>query len=414
MSSDSSRICPACCAVHSLTADVCPQCAFPLAWISGFPALDEALRNHSPSANCRSHPDFAPELSDLSSRVISLNQHVLTVLGREGGDSIVSLLDPSIELRHCLIAPWKAPEHQDRSDTTQRFFLVDRQSKIGTFVNRQRIHAVELHAGDFIQIGPFAWSFSAEDGHLVPLPPIDGVGISLDGVHIKERLGPNLNLRIEPRTFVAVVGDSGAGKSTLIKVLAGLNGTWTEGNVTMLEANGIPWIRESNPRRFRALLGYVSQDSVLHEELNSEQLLRTSAQLRRGLSNDADLNRAVDDDLLRFDLEHRRTLPIGELSGGENKRLRVANELMGEPRLLILDEPDSGLDRRRRKQLTQLLRARSWQGCTVVLVTHDITDLDDQCDRIIQLGSGRIVCDKTLNPTKPPPHGNSSEHVPAS
>ena len=73
-----------------------------------------------------------------------------------------------------------------------------RRRSDGTFVNRRRVVAVELRAGDLLQIGPFAWSFSAVDGQLVPLAPVAGVGLQLVDLHVTGRLGPQFNLTIEP------------------------------------------------------------------------------------------------------------------------------------------------------------------------------------------------------------------------
>lgn len=414
MTSEVPRTCPACQNRHLLKSSVCPVCDLPLDWIAGFPEFDQALRQCALMERDRSWSRLTTELADSLDRAIPLAHDVPTILGREKTDTSISLPDSSIDPQHCLVAPYLSPQQQSGAAGARRFFLVDLQSQNGTFVNRERIEVAALQAGDFIQIGPFAWSFSAEDGHLIPLPPIAGLGISLEGYHLKQRLGPNFNLRIEPGELTAVVGESGAGKSTLIKVLAGTERSFANGHAVMMEANGQTWPRERNLARFRASLAYVSQDSVLHEELSCEQLLHIGIRLRRDLPSEEDFNRAVDNDLLRFELEHRRDSPICKLSGGENKRLRVAQELLGEPRLLILDEPDSGLDQRRRRQLMRLLRARSWQGCTVVLVTHDVSDLEEFCDRIVRLEAGQIVGDISCRETSGPAFQMVSETVPTS
>ena len=137
-------------------------------------------------------------------------------------------------------------------------------------------------------------------------------------------------------------------------------------------------------------LGYVSQDSILHEALSPHQILAASARLR-GEPWDAS---TVDLALMRAEIERERwDQPIRTLSGGQNKRVRTASELMGRPRLLLLDEPDSGLDGERRASLMRLLRALSWQGCTVVLVTHVVGDLDRFCDRVVEIRKGQVVRD---------------------
>ncbi len=377
-------LCPGCGRPQPLGCEACPECRLPLTWIANFPDLEAVLIRQASQPPGIS-ADQAPPVPGSVTMEISLHRDVVTKLGR-GPENTYALADPAVDLEHVLIAPWK--ENSANPGQRFRFFLVDCLSNIGTFVNHRAVAMTELRAGDFVQVGPFAWSFSSVDGRLIPLPPIPGVGMQLTEVHVPGRLGPELQLRIEPGTFVAVTGPSGAGKSTLIKVLTAYDGLPNTGRIMLLEPDRTAWDRSADLDRFRELLGYVSQDSVLHEELNSRQILRTSAELRGHAGSDA----AIDAMLLRMEIERSRwASPLGKLSGGQNKRVRTASELMGEPRFLVLDEPDSGLDQRRRQSLMQLLRSLSWQGCTVVLVTHATTDLSEWCDRVIEIQDGAVV-----------------------
>lgn len=413
-------LCPGCGVVQTEDAVICDACRLPLEWIGGFPAFRDSLRNSAADIGV-SNVAMAFPAMQVTNQNISLSRTSLTTLGR-ASENTCSLPDPTVEPQHAMIAPFSGlmkrvagqvfnvPLLEDAFQKTAeaihaepvavpRFFLVDRRTRIGTYVNRRRVVAVELQAGDLIQIGPFAWSFSAVDGHLVPINPIAGVGLRLSGLCVKGRLGPDFELAIQPGQFVALVGGSGAGKSTLVKVLAGQPGLIAAGQVDVLELDGSRWPREENSERFRDALGYVSQDSILHESLSARQILATSARLRGEPSDGATVELA----LMRAEIERERwDQPIRTLSGGQNKRIRTASELMGRPRLLLLDEPDSGLDRDRRASLLRLLRVLSWQGCTVVLVTHVIGDLEHHCDRVVEIRKGMIVRDNCTTGSNEP------------
>jgi len=382
-------LCPGCATVQAEDALACEGCRLPLEWIGGFPSFRGILSNaahHVPASNVAA---AVPAIG--ATRVtISLSRQSPTTLGRTH-ENTHSLPDPSVQSQHVMIVPYRADDAEPVAPP--QFFLVDRDTRDGTFVNRRRVVAVELRAGDLLQIGPFAWSFSAVDGQLVPLAPVAGVGLQLAGLQVTGRLGPQFELKIEPGQFVALVGGSGAGKSTLVKVLAGQPGLIAAGRVDVLESDGSRWARAENSERFRDALGYVSQDSILHEALSARQILTASARLRGEPCDAATVELA----LMRAEIERERwDQPIRTLSGGQNKRVRTASELMGRPRLLLLDEPDSGLDGERRASLMRLLRALSWQGCTVVLVTHVVGDLDRFCDRVVEIRRGHVVPDNRL------------------
>ncbi len=380
-------LCPSCAMVQAEDALVCEGCRLPLEWIGGFPSFRDALCDAAVDSRASNVVAAVPAIR--ATRVtISLSHTSPTTLGRTSENNTHPLPDPAVESQHVMIVPYRADDTEPVA--LPRFFLVDRGTRDGTFVNRRRAVAKELCAGDLLQIGPFAWSFSAVDGQLVPLSPIAGVGLQLTGLHVTGRLGPQFELTIEPGQFVALVGGSGAGKSTLVKVLAGQPGLIAAGRVDVLESDGSRWGRAENSDRFRDALGYVSQDSILHEALSARQILTTSARLR-GEPHDA---ATVELALMRAEIERERwDQPIRTLSGGQNKRVRTASELMGRPRLLLLDEPDSGLDGERRASLMRLLRALSWQGCTVVLVTHVVGDLERLCDRVVEIRQGQVVRD---------------------
>ncbi|HUY32638.1 MAG TPA: ABC transporter ATP-binding protein [Pirellulales bacterium] len=212
------------------------------------------------------------------------------------------------------------------------------------------------------------------------------------------RLGP-LDLSIAPGQFIGVAGPSGAGKSTLLKALIGVPGHLEQGRILADGRNPA-----DDPDGFRGRLGYVSQDKAIHEDLTPLQVVSFSAAFRGRPGLDAS-------SLLRqVGLERTRwNARVGELSGGQEKRVRIAAELVNTPGLLVLDEPGSGLDWAREESLARLLKTLSHRGCTVIVVTHNLNRLAD-FGRVLILRGGQTVFDgppETLR--EQTPSGNLAE-----
>lgn len=270
-----------------------------------------------------------------------------------------------------------------------RLWLANIDPQSNTFVNQQRVWAIRLQTNDVIQVGPFGWAVwvSDSDFGLIPIAQIDGVGLMLEDIRARN-LQP-IRLEIEPGEFVALCGPSGAGKSTLLKAIADVPHVRTGGRLRIRESSGDAWNASAEPDRFRKLLGYVSQESVLHDSLTPRQALRYASALRGQALDDPH----IDWLLLRAEIPPQaRSNPIRNLSGGENKRLRTAAELAASPRLLLLDEPDSGLDAERRRRLLKHLKTLSRQGCTVIMISHGSDDLlADGFDRVLRIENQKIA-----------------------
>jgi ABC transport system ATP-binding/permease protein len=270
-------------------------------------------------------------------------------------------------------------------DAGGRYILRDRSSN-GLFVDGQRVQQSAIIAeGAVITIGPFILTIRA--GRLEILD--QGNQIRLDVNHLtletnsKRRLD-DLSFSLEPGQFVALVGGSGAGKSTLMRTLLGIEAP----------TNGIVYLNGTNLRQnfniYRNQIGYVPQDDIIHKDLTVREVLFYAAKLR--LPADADLEKVTDQALSDIKMTHRRDAFIGELSGGQRKRVSIGVELLANPKLFFLDEPTSGLDPGLDKQLMELLRDLAHQGGrTIVLVTH-ATDNITECDRIVFLGAGGKLC----------------------
>ena len=385
-------LCPACAIVQGSTAPVCDSCGLELTWLDRFPRARAVLGFHALSSDeTTESTNTIPAITRAGTPILLQAQIPTAVSLNQANCQVMTSSDGTSDPSDCWIIPW----HDDSKTESPlpRLFVIAASRQSSVSINRLRVLAAELVPGDVLQIGVCAWCFSGLDLHLIPLIPTAGIGIQLDGVHIRGRLGPELSLKIQPGQFVAIVGRSGAGKSSLLKVLAGFQRDMESGSVTIVEPDGTQWIRSHDPERFRQSLGYVSQDAILHEDLTARQILTLSSQLRGRVVSET----AVESALLRAEIDRDRwENPVRNLSGGENKRLRTASELMGEPRLLLLDEPDSGLDEIRRTALMRFLRTLSWQGCTVVLVTHQTSHLSDYCDRNIEIHQGHIERDRQV------------------
>ncbi|MCV7261293.1 ABC transporter ATP-binding protein [Mycobacterium shimoidei] len=198
-------------------------------------------------------------------------------------------------------------------------------------------------------------------------------GTRVDAVNVTRRVGAKqilqkLSLSVEPGELVAIAGGSGAGKSTLLEILAGLQPP-TMGEV----------------RRSESRVGFVPQDDIIHMEMPLRRTLRYAARLRLPAGTSAaEADRVVDETMGYLDLADRADVPVRSLSGGQRKRASIAVELLTRPHLFFLDEPTSGLDPSTAADVMALLRRLSQRGVTVVLTTHEPTDID-RCDRVVFL-----------------------------
>lgn len=307
--------------------------------------------------------DFVTPVSNIGD-----TDHV--ILGSEISDTVQQVADTSVDLKHCILV---------RQPETSHYWIADLGSVNGTFVNRQRIAVARVTGGDFLQVGGHVWTFNESDGLLVPVRPIEGIDLRLEKVAMKGRMLP-MDLYVPPGQLIGIAGASGAGKSTLMRALLGEPHSRTHGNVM---AGGYDCDRDRD--EYCRRLGYVSQKNVVHANLKAQDAVEFGAELR---GKPATTDRVIDL-LHRLDVQHDlwQKTP-GEMSGGEGQRVRIAAELIAGPQLLFLDEPARGLDQGREITLMKLLRGLSYQGCTVVVITHGLAHLD-YFDRVLLLEKTR-------------------------
>ena len=192
----------------------------------------------------------------------------------------------------------------------------------------------------------------------------------------------------ETGKLVGIMGASGAGKSTLLNVLNG-NNTPTKGSVTI---NGIDIHKEKD--KVEGLIGFVSQDDLLIEELTVFQNLYYNAKLCFGNYTKFQIVRATVNMLKSLGLYEIRDMKVGsplnkKISGGQRKRLNIALELIREPSVLFLDEPTSGLSSRDSENIMDLLKELALKGKLVYVVIHQpSSDIFKMFDRLLILDTG--------------------------
>ncbi len=181
------------------------------------------------------------------------------------------------------------------------------------------------------------------------------------------------------------LGPNGAGKTTTIRMITCVSPV-TSGELTV---DGMDVQRE--PRRIKATLGVVPQEDNLDPDLTVRQNLRVYARY-------FDLPRAVADErigesLALFQLTEKQDQRIDALSSGLKRRLTIARGLINAPRILVLDEPTTGLDPQARHMVWQKLRFLRSQGVTMLLTTHYMDEAAHLCDRIVIMHKGRIMAE---------------------
>lgn len=198
----------------------------------------------------------------------------------------------------------------------------------------------------------------------------------------------NVELSEGPGKLIGIMGASGAGKTTLLNVLAGLEKP-TKGSIRI---NGVD-IHEGGESAY-GVIGYVSQDDLLIEELTVYQNLYYNTKLCFGNATEEELQARIDKVLADLGLDQRKHLRVGSaldktISGGQRKRLNIALELIREPAVLFLDEPTSGLSSRDSENVIDLLKELSLKGKLVFVVIHQpSSDIYKIFDRMIIMDTG--------------------------
>jgi ABC-2 type transport system ATP-binding protein len=208
----------------------------------------------------------------------------------------------------------------------------------------------------------------------------------------------SISLRIRKGIF-GFLGPNGAGKTTTIKILLGLIKP-TEGSATVL---GYDCVRHS--LEIRSRVGYLSEDPRFYEYMSGKAFLKFVAKLRGIPKKTAE--KEADELLKRVGLAKDGKRKIKEYSQGMKQRLGMAQALIGNPQMLILDEPTSNLDPLGREELLNIIKEVGDSGASVFLSSHVLSEVERVCDHLALLVKGKVVLEGPLNDVK---HRFSSAH----
>ena len=190
----------------------------------------------------------------------------------------------------------------------------------------------------------------------------------------------DVSLSVRRGECFGLLGPNGAGKTTTIEILEGL----LSADAGDIEVLGLRWSHHADELRQR--LGIQLQETQLPDKLTVEETLRL---FRSFYAN----GRTVEELLQIVGLEGKRDSRVGKLSGGQKQRLSLASALAGNPDLLFLDEPTTGLDPQSRRQLWMLLEQFRERGGTILMTTHYMEEAEYLCDRVAVVDHGRIIAE---------------------
>jgi ABC-type multidrug transport system ATPase subunit len=398
---DGLLVCPGCWKSNSADAGQCSDvdCRLDLRWVHSTIEFHRALSKRMEPVGDQARPvlDLNDRLPDLDPQVLS--DYLETRIGCTV-DNERQIFETGIEPLHCVIARRVLDD-----DVSPEYWIASCSVDATIWVNGKRVISTRLTAGDLVSIGPIAFIFNQQDQLLVPVLPIKPVAVKAEGLKVFHRRSPkstglphdpeamsNLRLSIDKlnighREFVGIIGGSGSGKSTLLKAIGGLQGCRHTGTIS-IDSRNID--REGDV--LKEVIGYVPQEETVHQELTALEAMQYSAQLRG--RNKENIKHQAERHLQKLQLPADRwDAPIRELSGGERKRVCTAVELLSEPRLLLLDEPGSGLDTEREQVLMKSLRSLSQLGCTVIVVAHNVELVRKYCNRLLVIKQGEIGFD---------------------
>jgi len=196
-----------------------------------------------------------------------------------------------------------------------------------------------------------------------------------------------ISLEVRSGMF-GLLGPNGAGKTTLMKVLA----TLLEPDSGAAEMNGINLIADKHGTR--KILGYLPQEFGLYPTLTAEQTLHYFAKLK-GVHDKNERAALVDALFDRVNLTDARRQRVGGFSGGMRQRLGIAQALIGQPQLIIVDEPTAGLDPEERIRFHNLLAETAGEDAVVILSTHIVADISSLCSQMAVIRQGAILASTT-------------------
>ena len=364
-------ICP-CCRREIVDGDECPGCAVPFRasdWPEiavtpagrvraedgsyCFPAPETVVRGELPRPYTEELP--SPDVRDRIS-VGGEKQHV----------AIADVTAPLAEFYRHLI-----PDGDE-------WWVVRCRAAAKIILNgKKEVDNCRLSEGDVVTIAGVSFLFTGKSLRIGQFeqPEISVETRGLSVVKSGKTILKDINFKIEPGEFIGILGPSGCGKSSLIQQLVGL-GRATSGTISV---NGTPYSESAGA--MRKLTAYMPQTVALHNELTLEEEIACFSLLHGNSLQEAEAKLAL------VGMWQETAKRIGDLSGGQQRRVGIALELLREPRMLILDEPTAGLDPASETQVMTYLRRLADQGRSVLCATHIMENLD-KFDKVLVLSRG--------------------------
>jgi ABC-2 type transport system ATP-binding protein len=199
---------------------------------------------------------------------------------------------------------------------------------------------------------------------------------AVDGVSFTVRRG----------TITGLLGRNGAGKTTTIRMITG---------IFLPDSGRIEWLGEGSRAPFRDRIGYLPEERGLYKQMKLVELLLFLAEIKGYKS--PDVRKKVDYWLDRFELTDKRDGKVEELSKGNQQKVQLIGTLLHDPDLIILDEPQSGLDPVNMVLVRTLLQDLRKEGKTILLSTHQMAEAEKMADEIVLIHRGQVVLDGTLD-----------------
>ncbi len=212
---------------------------------------------------------------------------------------------------------------------------------------------------------------------------------AVDGVSFTVRQG----------TITGLLGRNGAGKTTTIRMITG---------IFMPDSGEVRWLGSDNGTPFRDRIGYLPEERGLYKQMKVWELLVFLAEIKGW--RPSEVRKKVDGWLARFELTDKRDAKVEELSKGNQQKVQLIGTLLHEPDLIILDEPQSGLDPVNMVLVRNLLHDLRKEGKTILLSTHMMGEAEKMADEIILIHRGKVVLDGTVDEVRAS-FGSNTLHI---
>lgn len=217
-----------------------------------------------------------------------------------------------------------------------------------------------------------------------PLIQVENLSFEYPGTRALD----NLNFTINQGSITALVGPNGAGKSTLLRCIAALD--YPLSGRVLLDSLDVL----EDPRTSHASIGYLSDDFGLYNTLTVKQCWHFAA-ASQGVA-DSDIEQVITETAAQLALADKLSSLAGSLSRGQKQRVAIGQAIIHSPRLLLLDEPASGLDPEARYSLSKLFVALRDKGITLIVSSHILAELEDYCTDMLVLKEGRVLQQQLL------------------